>query len=71
MTNVLFAKLNRKHYSPFFYCLYSNLFFKDVGQYYETIAKDFEDKLCLQDVIIGINRDNVIMPLVKFSDINW
>ena len=68
-----FAKLNRKHYSPvslWLSVLKSVL--KNVEQYYLTIAKGFEDALCLRDVIIeSYWNNNVIMPLVKLCDVNW
>ena len=40
------------------YCLYSNIFWKNVEQYYLTKAKGFEDALCLRDVIIGITMSS-------------
>ena len=58
--------------SRLFYCLYPNLFWKTVEQYYLTIAKGFEDALCLRDVIIGITMSSchslnyVIMMLIGY-----
>ena len=53
MSNVLFARLNRKHCHFLFYCQHSNMLWKNVEQYYLTITNEFHG-LCLREVIIGI-----------------
>ena len=78
MTNVLLARLNRKHYVTFSFtvgtqiCCGKMLLWKNVVEKcvcYLTITKEFH-ALCLRELIIGIIND-VKMPLVKLSDINW
>ena len=54
-----FCKTEQEALFPIlYYCLYSNLYWKNVEQYYLTIAKGFEDALCLRDVIIGITMSS-------------
>ena len=54
-----FCKTEQETLFPFlYYCLYSNLFWKNFEQYYLTMAKGSEDALCLRDVIIGMKMSS-------------
>ena len=63
MTNVLFARLNRKHYVSFSFTVGKMLLWKNVEQYYLTITTEFH-ALCLREVIIGITMSKY--PLLNY-----